>query len=265
MRKTCLNDPTEWIRPDDEPAIRIGVAHGSLRVRADLPADDHLIAATAAVDRRLDYLALGHWHARQLFPDADGVERTAYSGVHEPMRFQGSTDPRTGWSPYSTGGVREEFLDGGRGEVLLVQIAGPGAPPRVEAIPVGHLSWREEERRVNSEQELSDLINEIANRPALRQQLLRLKVSGVLTASAMLRLGELREILQGRFLLGELDDSDLHVEPTEEEVRQAAGQGILRRVVEKLREESQQDDPAMRRLAERATLLLYQVAREVKA
>jgi DNA repair exonuclease SbcCD nuclease subunit len=261
-RKTSMDDSTAWIVPGDS-GIRIGVAHGSLKVRADLPADDHLIARHAAHERRLDYLALGHWHSRQTFPDPDGIERTAYSGVHEPMRFQGSAELR-GWAPYSTGGARDDFLDSGRGEALYVQIAAPGAPPKIEPINVGCLTWQEEERRINSEQELGDLINEIANRPDLSHRLLRLKLTGVLPASVMLRLGELTNVLEGRYLLGELDSQALHMEPTEAEVEEVAGQGILRRVLDKVREETNDADPARRRLAERSFLLLYEIAQEVR-
>jgi DNA repair exonuclease SbcCD nuclease subunit len=262
-RKTSMDDPTGWIEPSADGGIRIGVAHGSLRVRADLPPDDHLISRHAVRERRLDYLALGHWHGRQCFPDPDGVERTAYSGVHEPMGFYKSSDLR-GWLPYSTGGIREEFLDSGRGEALHVQIAGPGAAPVIEPISVGHLTWMEEERRLNSEAELADLINEIANRPDPHRRLLRLKLAGVLPAAAMLRLGELTQVVEGRYLLGELDHQALHLEPTEAEVEEVAGHGILRRVVEKLREETQGVDAANRLLAERAILLLYEIAKGVK-
>src|SRR5438132_6053965 len=62
LRKTSLNDPTAWITEcsASNSDIRIGVAHGSLKVRDDLPADDHLIARHAVNDYHLDYLALGH-------------------------------------------------------------------------------------------------------------------------------------------------------------------------------------------------------------
>src|SRR5262245_13296485 len=63
-RKTSLDDPTAWIprRDPGDSTIRIGVAHGSLRDRDNLPADDHLIDRFVVDERGLDYLALGHWH-----------------------------------------------------------------------------------------------------------------------------------------------------------------------------------------------------------
>jgi DNA repair exonuclease SbcCD nuclease subunit len=265
FRKTSLRDPTAWIAqvPNAAGMIRIGVAHGSLRIRDDLPADDHLIDRHAAQKLQLDYLALGHWHRRQLFADPDGVARTAYSGVHEPMRFPVSADGHTGWKAY--GGDREEFRDGGKGEALHIRIRGPGVPPEIEPVEVGHLVWQEEQRSLTSEDDLSLLIKTVATRATPEVRLLRLKLSGVLDAQAMLRLEELREILAGSYLLGELDTSELHLQPTEEQIRAVAGEGILRRVLEKLQEEATHSEPTVRQVADRALLLLYQIAQEAKA
>lgn len=263
--KTSMDDPTRWIVQADgktSKTIRIGVAHGSLITRDDLDRDDHLIARHAANDLLLDYLALGHWHARQVFEDRDKVGRTAYSGVHEPMRFQGNGESQSGWIPYSGSG-RREFLDSGQGEVLRVTIHSPGDPPSIEPVTVGHLQWRDEARDVNSAEELDRLVRDVETKEHVERRLLRLKLSGVLDAASMLRLDELRTILSGRYLIGELDDSGLHIEPTDDEMSMAAGEGVLRRVLETLRQETGSEDPAARRVAERAVLLMYKIAREV--
>lgn len=264
QRKTSMNDPTAWIagHPRQGNVIRIGMAHGSLRVRDNLPPDDHLIARHAVADLQLDYLALGHWHSRRFFTAPDGVNRTAYSGVHEPMNFQGTIELQTGWVPYG-GANREEFFDGGKGEILYVSIAGPGEPPSLEAIDVGHFRWREDYRELTTQHDLEELVQEVASSPGLERQLLRLHLRGTLDAASMIRLDELREILTNRCLLGELDDDELHIEPSEEEVLQTAGQGVLRRVLDRLKAERSGPDPAASKVAERAILLLYQIAREV--
>jgi DNA repair exonuclease SbcCD nuclease subunit len=262
FRKNSTADPTTWIAaaPMDDGPIRIGVAHGSLKVREDLPVDDHLIARHAAHDYKLDYLALGHWHSRQLFRGPDGVERTAYSGVHEPLRFPGSPESRTGWAPYSAV-LREEFVDSGRGEILHVRIDGPSAPPALRAIEVGHLIWADEKHELTSAEEMSRLIDEVAIRPAAERCLLRLRLEGVLEAQAMLRLQQLRAVLD-RYLFAELDESGLHLQPTEVEIREVAGAGVLRRVLDQLQHEASGPEPEVRRVAERAILLLYQIAHE---
>lgn len=264
LRKTSMNDPTAWIaaeRGSDE--LRIGVAHGSLRIREDLPADDHLIARHAAADKQLDYLALGHWHGRRYFPDPDNVERTAYAGVHEPMRFQGGNDVQTGWVP-AGGAHREEFLDSGKGEVLRVRIRAAGDVPEITPLDVGRHVWKEEQRDLSSEEDLVRVIQDVANRDKRELSLLRLRLTGFLDAATMLRLSELREILQNRYFVGELDDAGLHIRPSEDEVKSLAGQGVLGRVLARLQAESGTTDEAARQLAERAVLLLHQLAREVQ-
>jgi DNA repair exonuclease SbcCD nuclease subunit len=264
-RKNSTADPTDWIKemPFDGGPIRIGIAHGSLKVREDLPSDDHLIARHAAHDFKLDYLALGHWHSRQHFRGPDGVERTAYSGVHEPLRFPGSLESRTGWVPYSSA-RREEFLDNGHGEVLHVQIDGSGAPPTLRAIEVGHLIWRDERHEVTSADDLSALIDAVAVQPLAERSLLRLRLEGVLEAEAMLRLEQLREVLD-RYLFAELDETGLRLQPADAEIREIAGEGVLRRVLEQLQSEAASAEPDLRRVAERAVRLLYQIAHEVGA
>ena len=265
FRKTSLSDPTAWISEalGTDGTIRIGIAHGSLKTHADLPLDDHLIARDAANLLKLDYLALGHWHSRQLFPDSAGVPRTAYSGVHEPMRFQGNADSRTGWTPYSSASLAE-FLDSGTGEVLHVRIDGPGQPPVIEPMIVGHLTWQDETALVSPGDDISKLIDSVATRPATERRLLRLKLKGLIDVEMMPRLLDLREVLD-RYFFGELDDSELHAQPSEEKVYQVVGDGVLRRVLDQLRQEAANNDPGARRTAERAIQILYQVAHEVHA
>lgn len=264
-RKTSMDDPTAWISksPETGSALRIGLAHGSLQTREDLPQDDHLIARHAASDLKLDYLALGHWHSRQTFADRDGVARAAYPGVHEPMGFPGA-DPRTGWLPYSGAG-RAEFRDRGEGEALLVRLDHAQAPPVIEPVKVGHLSWQEEchEMRPGGE-ELARLIEEVATRDQPGNRLLRLTLRGVLDADSMLKVDDLRQVLD-RYFRGELDVAGLHVEPTEDQMRAVAGQGVLRRLLETLLQKSKEGDPATRPVAERALILLYSLAKESRS
>src|SRR5262249_38711608 len=144
-QRRSMDDPTAWIekhpRARDEQTIRIGLAHGSLNIMR-LPDDDHLIRPDAVDHYDLDYLALGHWHKRLLYKSSAGVERTAYSGTHEPMGFPGSTASlATGWSSYSADGDAERFHDDGQGIALLVTIEGPKAPPRIESVEIGRLRW----------------------------------------------------------------------------------------------------------------------------
>jgi DNA repair exonuclease SbcCD nuclease subunit len=264
FRKTSTEDPTEWIARASSAngAIRIGVAHGSLKIRDDLPLDDHLIARHAATDHGLDYLALGHWHGPSQFEDHDGVTRTAYPGVHEPMRFQGNGDIQTGWVAYGGAG-RKEFLDDGKGQVLHVRIPKARDVPQIQAVDVGHFTWQEQTRTLASRDDLERLIFVVATQEGVERCLLRLRLAGVLDAESTLRLEELREVLK-RYQLGQLDDSELHIKPTDEELTEIAGRGVLSRVLQRLQQEVVSPEQTSRQVAERGILLLYQIAKEVK-
>jgi hypothetical protein len=179
------------------------------------------------------------------------------------MRFPGSFDSRSGWIPYGGAG-RQEFVDSGKGEIALVRIRTKGSKPEIEPVETSHFIWQEEKWELSSEEDLARLIQEVATRPDFDRRLLRLELTGTLNADAMLRLDELREILTNRYFFGEFEDAHLHVQPTEEEVREVAAQGVLARVLELLDQEVSDPDPSIRQIAERAILVLYQIARETK-
>lgn len=264
--RNSTDDPTAWIarhpRPEGDRAIRIGLAHGSLRVMPDLPHDDHLIRPDAADHYQLDYLALGHWHKPLRFATR-GVERTAYSGTHEPMRFPDSAAaPATGWSSYSDDGDAERFRDEGKGAALLVTIDGPGAPPAIERLDVGRLHWLHERRDVTS-RPIGELIRDFAGRENRELTLLSLKVCGVLDPQQYLRLEEIRDIVCNRYFPGSsVDVDEVLVEPAPDQLGRLVGDGVLSRVVERLRGEAQAADPRARLVAEHALKRLYRIVWE---
>jgi DNA repair exonuclease SbcCD nuclease subunit len=265
--RNSVDDPTAWIaahpRTDDDRLIRIGLAHGSLKVLPSLPLDDHLIRRDAADYYGLDYLALGHWHKTLRQPSADGAERTAYSGTHEPMRFPDSgAGPSTGWSSYSSDGDAERFQDEGRGTALLVSIDEAQAPPHIETIETGRLRWAAEERDLTI-QPFGEIISTYAERDNRELTLLRLKLSGVVDPEKFSRIDTLREIICNRYYPGSsLHADDVLVEPKPEQLRAMVGDGVLSRVVGKLQADSQGADVAVRRVADHALKLLYRIAWE---
>jgi DNA repair exonuclease SbcCD nuclease subunit len=273
-RKTSLEDPTRWIpaRAAGDATIRIGMAHGSLRDRENLPEDDHLIERYLVDDRGLDYLALGHWHRPARYPDRKGVIRTVYPGVHEPMRFPASAGFATGWSPYSNAaaGAADLFADDGRGRVAIVTVDRAGAEPAIEEVEVGHLSWTEETHALEREEDLAKLIENLAKRPNAGRQLLRLKLEGVLSPNALATLDELDASLSDsdgegvlrRYFWYRLSIDGLHAAPEDDDLRQVVGAGVLRSVYQRLREDETSADESVRQRAAQALLVLYHLARK---
>lgn len=265
-QRRSMDDPTSWIekhrRENGDHTIRIGLAHGSLNVMR-LPEDDHLIRPDAAEYFGLDYLALGHWHRRSRHKTSDGIERTAYSGTHEPMAFPGgNASLSTGWLSYSADGNAERFQDDGNGSALLVEIEAPHSPPRIEDVDIGRLRWRAEQQDVTAIS-LGSLIREYSDRSNPELTILRLTLAGVMDPRAYARLDELRQIVHHRYHPGSSMDADgVLIEPNIEQLAEAVGTGVLKRVLDRLKADGQSADPDVKRIAEHALKLLYRIAWE---
>ncbi len=158
-------DLTRWMESAQTPigAIRIGLAHGSIKTfgtKNDGQASGEtaeIIPPDRAASARLDYLALGDWHARA------GVNaRTHYPGTPEPDRFK----------------------TGDRGQVLLVEIDASGSEPRVTDIPTAQYRWPviSATLRVNGHDAGADVERQIEG-SAARHTLAEIHLSGETTVA----------------------------------------------------------------------------------
>jgi len=131
-----------------EGHIRIGLAHGGV---TDFTESGDAIAPDR--DRRagLDYLALGDWHGRMAVS-----ERVHYCGTPEQDRFK----------------------HGQRGVCLTVDIAGPGAIPKVEEIETGSFLWSEAELALHPKQDAAAALNALLPTTGRRDHLLRVTARG---------------------------------------------------------------------------------------
>jgi DNA repair exonuclease SbcCD nuclease subunit len=184
LRRHGMDDPTAWIpqRGNDGGGLRVGIAHGTLRIREDVGDDDFPIALDSAAYHGLDYLALGHWHST--LSDTGG--RCWYSGTHETTSF----------------GERES------GNALVVTCTGPGTAPHVETARTGTLSWSDCQIDVDR-QDLNDEIRKYREWPHADRCLLRLALAGQTSPQLSSRLGDLAAVLQTRFLYHVCDESRL--------------------------------------------------------
>jgi len=190
--KTGSKDPTAAIPPPAAPPdlaeIRVGIAHGTLEgVGVDVE-EEFPIPLDAAERRRVDYLAIGHWHSTFVAP---GSGRVAYSGTHETTKF----------------GERDS------GNVLLVEIDAPGAAPRVETIRTGSLAWRQERRELLSAADVDAVRRDLEALPDPDRTLVHLVLSGALGVDALAATERLDEILAARFRFGRVDREKLVLAP----------------------------------------------------
>lgn len=202
-QKRSLSDPTAWIpqRSEEERRlIRLGAAHGSLRIEGKFEGDDHPIAPDAWRQHDLDYLALGHWHSSQIYDDG----RMAYPGTPEQTAFEES----------------------GAGQALLVSIESPGALPVIEPLDVGQLHWLTKEFEVHeplpeSLQHIQNDLDNLAQTEDKEKTLLRLKLTGAVRADSLPQLEDLDFWLQAQgFLQTELISRVQTLEALEGALRQ---------------------------------------------
>jgi DNA repair exonuclease SbcCD nuclease subunit len=157
--------------PNREPGddrVRVGMAYGTVMSAGGKPAFP--IAPDAAVQRGLNYLALGDVHdfTEVHAATAAGVGLTVYAGAPEAMRF-----------------------GEGAGSAVLAQLRPHGQPPRYRRERVGHFSW--EEVRCA---ELSEL-RTLAGRTNLQRTVLRLALELAVTLDEKEELARLLSELSG--------------------------------------------------------------------
>ena len=207
-QRHVLSDPTGWLPPrQPEDAIRVALAHGGVLDFGAETETPNLIDPEAVISRGIDYLALGDWHGlKQVHP------RAWYSGAHEPTRFK-ELDP---------------------GKALVVEIDGPGAIPRVEAVPVAVSRWLRHEAQLSSEADVEALEAWFAGLPERSKTLVRLKLAGQLGLRERAALDALLERERETLAHLRLKDAALGVSPSEEDLTAFSADGFVGAAVEAL-------------------------------
>lgn len=209
------DDLTESFDHSDTPAnlLRIGLAHGSVSdVLMEAADSANPIAADRAQTARLDYLALGDWHGTKRIDS-----RTWYSGTPEQERFK-DNDP---------------------GNVLLVDIAGPGVEPMVTPHRVGAHRWIRLERRLAISSDLDRLLREIEDLD--ENAVIDLGVSGQLDLAGQQRLQHAVDQLAARHRAFAVHDEALHLAPSDEDIASLGADGYVGEVIATLQEQQKED------------------------
>ena len=240
LERLALEDPTAHLAPSFGPSgVRIGVAHGGVREILERLGGDELelsgsVPADLAARGGLDYAALGDWHSVLRIDD-----RTWYSGAPEATRFK-ERDP---------------------GDVLEVELDGPGAPPRVTRHPVATMSWRKAAVQVVDDTDLARISALVDGLDDRAETLLELTLTGAIDV-------ELRERLQRDVLDPAADrlrflrvrDEDLSTFLRDDDIDSIATDGWVREVITTLRD-ARGDAP--RQDADLALRLLYSLHRSL--
>lgn len=209
-QRHTYDDMTAWFDGAETPDgwLRLGLAHGSLDgVLADDIDSANPISAGRVASARLDYLALGDWHGLKMIG-----ARCAYSGTPEPERFR----------------------DNEPGSCLVVEIDGPGALPRLEAVRVGRYRWSSlvETLRVASD------VDQLATRLAGLgdDDVVELTLDGQIDLAGQRRLEETLGQAEAKVRSLEVDRSELRLQPTQADIDALQADGYLAEVIEELRQ-----------------------------
>jgi DNA repair exonuclease SbcCD nuclease subunit len=209
--KATSNDPTLWMgdvssAPD---ALRIGLAHGSIRGFGSLGEAAVPIAPDRAARAGLAYLALGDWHGmKQIGP------RVYYSGTPEP----------------------DSFADNEPGFALVVRIDAPDAPPRVARVPTARFVWSRRALRIDEAEDLAPFESEVRDLGAAAgHRLVELELEGDLTVGGAAALESRLERLSALLFHLRVDAKRLGLRAVESDLA-ALPEGPLRVVAVRLQE-----------------------------
>lgn len=241
LRRSEVRDLTEWMdsAPSAAGLIRLGLAHGSITEFGAEGEAKNPIAPDRAQRAGLSYLALGDWHRTVKVNAA-----TWYAGTPEPDRFNSQEE----------------------GQVLLVDIPGPGAPPMVKEMRTGAYRWLARSEDLAHADDLPGLEARLRAEDNLSSLLLRLRLSGAVDLTARAGLEQRLATLEAAMFWLETDLSALHIRPTPEDLEKIDFQGVLREAAERLRAEAEDEaaSPADRRRAEEALVQLFLMTRDSK-
>lgn len=237
LSRAGQNDPTALIpkRAPGDARVRIGLVHGSTFDAGDWKTN-FPISKDAAVERGLDYLAIGDTHGFRFVPPDRKVPPTIYPGTPE----------QTAFDEQDSGHVALVFIN--RARQAMVQKRRVG-------------QWQWEEVTVKSMDELRVL----AMRTDLAARVLRLtldlKVSAAEYAEAETLLSKLEGSASTHARVGvlELDRAKLSLDLENVETLSAGLPLVLQAAVKRLR--AQAEDPQARPAAERALYHLFSLAK----
>ena len=233
-RKSEVNDLSEWMDSaiTTPGLMRIGLAHGSI-AGFDVGGEaNNPIAPDRAKRAGLDYLGLGDWHrTAQIGPS------TWYAGTPETDRFNSQE----------------------QGQVLLVEIGGPGASPTVKACSTGTYRWLTIKEEINDSSDIDSIEARLRALPHLPTTVMKFDLKGTLPISARAELNQRVAGLEAAMFHLETNFENLLVRPTLADMESIDFGGVLREAADTLKTmaEDASSREAERRRAENALIQLY--------
>jgi DNA repair exonuclease SbcCD nuclease subunit len=212
-------DTTIWMDSAATPegALRIGLAHGSVRGFGQRRESPNVIDPARVRHAGLDWLGLGDWHGlKEIGP------RVWYPGTPEP----------------------DAFREAETGTALAVSLQ-PGAAPQVEVLETGRHRWMERAITLSDTASLDDMVARL-EQDADSRTMLWLKLGGQLPLAAMPGLDVALETVAAR--VGHLREDRSGLHPTADPAALAGlvRDGLLGQVAAGLLADAAADGPSAR-------------------
>lgn len=232
LRRHQWGDPTGTLpEREDSGTVRVALAHGGVQAFGEATETPNRIDPAAVLAKGFDYLALGDWHGVYRVDD-----RAWYAGAPEPTRFK-EKQP---------------------GFVLLVDLDGPGAVPRVQEHPVAGSTWHRRTFEFADDGDLCRLDGWFDDLPQPSRTLVELTLRGALSLAGRARLDERLEEYGQRLALLRVEADEVVAAPSEADLAALRSEGFLGAAAARLQAGEDPADADALRLMHR---LLHEVRR----
>ncbi|MCZ4703922.1 DNA repair exonuclease [Legionella pneumophila] len=227
-------DLTEWYDTfqTTSSAFKVGLAHGSIEGFLPESAEIHnMISYQRTEKAELDYLALGDWHGQMKVST-----KAWYAGTPEQDRFQ----------------------DNEPGKALLVTLNKNDDVPRVESLDTGRYQWHKIQFAIFTAKDIEALNDDFSKFQSAKNQVISLSLDGNLSLEDRQKLEQLLDSWKAKFAMLEIDDTNLKLSPSEQDLQDFQSAGFLTNTLEKLLAIKENESNEQHPFADRAIQMLWQ-------
>ncbi|WP_133140656.1 exonuclease SbcCD subunit D [Legionella genomosp. 1] len=227
-------DLTEWYDTFQAPssAFKVGLAHGSIEGFLPESAEIHnMISYQRTEKAELDYLALGDWHGQLKVST-----KAWYAGTPEQDRFH----------------------DNEPGKALLVTLNKNDERLKVESLDTGKYQWHKIQFNIFTTNDIEALNNDFSKFQSAKNQVISLSLDGNLSLENRQKLEQLLDCWKAKFAMLEIDDTNLKLSPSEQDLQDFQSAGFLSNTLEKLLAIKENESNEQHPFADRAIQMLWQ-------
>lgn len=205
-----FRDLTHWYDAFQAPSssFKVGLAHGSIEGFLPESAEIHnMISYQRTETAKLDYLALGDWHGQLKVSN-----KAWYAGTPEQDRFH----------------------DNEPGKVLLVRLKEQGKEPEVESLDTGKYKWHRIPFDLYEAKDIGALNEHFSKFQSAATRIILLNLNGNLSLENRQELDQLLSQWRAKFAMLEVNDINLKLSPSEQDLQDFQSSGFLSNTLSKL-------------------------------